>query len=541
MAPIFSFFRRVGENPLFWFLLTVGFTLLYFFAEHEGFYFGDDFSYGLYAHQLLYGGFHFDDYSFCHRFMVFVPTALFYWLWGMNAYTTTLWPLLCTLGTYMVLFLTFRKNHPVASSWALVLMGFYYFQLNTVNYLYPDNILLFFSTACLLVLYKARQPLPNPQSEIGYGVLFAVLNLLAFLTKETIVYAAPFYFLVFLYHLLRKENLRFWAAAILSGALLLGVYFLLYKVYAGNAWQRFDDIAAAGYADTKADYFAARATMLLSRLTYGPLVFFAGSGLAILLAPAVAGLALAKRGDFQVQKPFGFWAFATLVMLFPIWFGSVSLEYYKPMTLLPRMFHPLLPAFCLLAGLAVERIWGDKKAYLLLALLFLGSMAVTDKVMWTMYLPLAIFFTVLFFWRRAVPHWLALAAVMLVSLIRPVYFITKPTVSYYFEQKQIIDQHLSSPVGSHVVVTDSMMARMHPFFYGYQVPKNYTYLPYSAADSSILQQADTVFLLINNGVLEHPELMMPLREKDVLPKFSQARLIAQEGKVKLYLLPPKKR
>jgi hypothetical protein len=538
----FSFFRRLGESPLFWFLLTVGFTLLYFFAEHEGFYYGDDFSYGLYAHQLLHGGFHFDDYSFCHRFMVFVPTALFYWLWGMNVYTTTLWPLLCTLGTYLAIFLTFRKSHPMATSWALVLMGFYYFQLNTVNYLYPDNILLFFSTACLLVLYKARQPLPSFPAEIGYGVLFAVLNLLAFLTKETIVYAAPFYLVVFLYHLLRKENLRFWAAAILAGALLLGVYFLLYNVYAGNAWQRFADIAATNTVETKQAYLDTRSATLLPRLTYQPLLFFIGSGLGIPLAFIVLCFFCVPRPRLAaLAKTHSFWLVALLSMLLPIWFGTATVDFYKPMPLVPRMFHPLLPAFCLAGALAVERTWGQRPSYALLAILFLVCTVLAEGTMWTMYLPLALFFTALFLWRRPVPHWLGLAAVLAVCLIRPVYFIAKPTVSYYFEQKQIIDQHLSSPTGTHVVVTDSMMAYMHPYFYGYEVPQNYTYLPYKSADSSIVQKADTVFLLLNNGVLEHPELMMPLREKDVLPKFPQATLIAQEGKVKLFLLPPKKR
>ncbi|WP_460894250.1 ArnT family glycosyltransferase [Rufibacter soli] len=519
----------------------MSFTLLYFFAEHEGFYFGDDFSYGLYAHQLLHGGFHFDDYSFCHRFMVFVPTALFYWLWGMNVYTTTLWPLLCTLGTYLAIFLTFRKSHPVATSWALVLMGFYYFQLNTVNYLYPDNILLFFSTACLLVLYKARKPLPSLSAEIGYGVLFAVLNLLAFLTKETIVYAAPFYLVIFLYHLLRKENLHFWAAAILSGALLLGVYFLLYKLYAGNAWQRFEDIAATNTVETKQAYLDTRSATLLPRLTYQPLLFFIGSGLGIPLAFIALCFLCVPRPRLVAQaKTHSFWLMALLSMLLPIWFGTATVDFYKPMPLVPRMFHPLLPAFCLAGALAVERAWGQRSSYALLAGLFLVFTVLAEGTMWTMYLPLALFFTALFLWRRPVPHWLGLAAVLLVCLIRPAYFITKPTVSYYFEQKQIIDQHLSNPTGTHVVVTDSMMARMHPYFYGYEVPKNYTYLPYKSADSSIVQKADTVFLLINNGILEHPELMMPIREKDVLPKFPQAKLIAQEGKVKLFLLPPKK-
>ncbi|WP_210463611.1 glycosyltransferase family 39 protein [Rufibacter roseolus] len=537
MPQLFSLFQRTLSSPRFWFLAVIGFTLAYFFLAHEGFYYGDDYSYSLYAHQLLHGGFHFDDYSFCHRFMVFVPTALFYWLWGMNVYTTTFWPLLCTLGTLLLLYLTFRKTHPVATSWALVLLGLYYFQLNTVNYLYPDNILLFFTTACLLVLYKARNPFPTAKQEIFWGITFAGLNLLAFLTKETIVYSVPFYLCLLVVQVIKRENLRFWLAAGITGILLLAGYFLLYKIFSGDALQRFKDIATAGRADTGEEYFASRAASLLPRLTIGPLLFFVGSGLAFPVAFAITVLFSNRSGSLRLSHSLTFWALAALSMLLPIWFGSVSLDYYKPMPLLPRMFHPLLPAFCLVAGLALEQTWGKRSKFLLLTLLFGACALLSDQKMMVMYAPLALFFAGLFLWDRPWPHWLGLVAVAGVLAIRPVYFMLKPTVSYYFEQKEIVDQHLNHPQGKYMVLMDSVMLDRYEYFYGFDVPRNYTFQGYTDPAALKPQSVDTIFLLINNGVLEHPELMIRQREKDILPLFPSVKLLDKKGKVKLFVLP----
>ena len=200
------YLRSLIAKPHLWLLLVIGFNLLYFFAEHEALYYYDDYNYSLYAYQILNQSFTFDGSPFCHRWMVFLPTALFYGLLGVNPYSSTLWPLLCTLGTYLLIYLTFYKRYPFTTSWILVLLGLYYFSLHTINYLYPDNIALFFSTAIFLVLFKLRNPLPAAKNKVLLGFLFAALNFLFFLTKETLVYGFPFYICVFSLSLLQASE-----------------------------------------------------------------------------------------------------------------------------------------------------------------------------------------------------------------------------------------------------------------------------------------------------------------------------------------------
>jgi hypothetical protein len=262
------------------------------------------------------------------------------------------------------------------------------------------------------------------------------------------------------------------------------------------------------------------------------------SGLAIPLAfAALSGFNASKLRSFSLHRPHSFWAVALFSMLAVIWFGTATVDFYKPMPLLPRMFHPLLPTFCLTAGLAVEKSWHKQRTFLYLTLLFAVCAFLAQDDLWVMYTPLAVFFLGLLLWNKPWPQWLGLLAVAAVLCIRPTYFILKPTVSYYFEQKQIVDQHLHHPKGQYVVLMDSIMLGRHPYFYGFDVPKNYSFQKYAAYPNNKSAAADTVFLLINNGVLEHPELMMKEREKDILPLFPSAELRNQKGKVKLFVLP----
>src|SRR5688572_4824113 len=88
---------------------TMVFTLAYFIFAHEGFYFDDDYAYAEMAGKLAHGTFDIRSYKpdlpAYHRFLIFAPTTLFYKILGINIYTTTLWPLLCTLASLGFIYL----------------------------------------------------------------------------------------------------------------------------------------------------------------------------------------------------------------------------------------------------------------------------------------------------------------------------------------------------------------------------------------------------------------------------------------------------
>ena len=127
------------------------------------------------------------DYSPLHqRFMVFGPVAALYRLLGVGIFTTTLWPLLCTLGTSLIFYLLYWRQAPVVASAAMLLLGLHYFTLNLSLYLYPDNVLMFWATASAAALLLGRRT--EQTHPIGWGVGFALVSFAAVLSKETIVY-----------------------------------------------------------------------------------------------------------------------------------------------------------------------------------------------------------------------------------------------------------------------------------------------------------------------------------------------------------------
>ncbi|WP_026462904.1 hypothetical protein [Adhaeribacter aquaticus] len=518
-----------------WLLFICLFSLFYFFAEHEGLYFYDDYTYSSYAHKLTIKNFAFDGSPFCHRFLVFFPTAVFYILFGVNAYTTTLWPLLCTLGFYLAIWLTFHKNYPSATSWMLVLSGLYYFVLNTINYLYPDNIALFFTTVSLLLLYETRQQLPVRKA-ILLGAFFALLNLLNFLTKETILYLIPLYITVFLYDCYNRNKLVFWITAGTSGILLLICYLLFYKYYTGHSFLRIHDIEA--YSERlKLEYLANFKYSIIPRLTYQPLLFFVASGLAVPFTFAATIIFTEYKISLSnLQNPVSFWFLALITMLLSIWFGSVSFDHYKPMSLLPRMFHPLLPTFCIVAGLAIVKSWHRPITHLFLAGVFATCTVVAPDTMKIMYGPLTLFFGINYFSTFKLSISAGILFCTIILSIRPMYFIWKPTVSNYFEQERIIQKHLNHKTGTYLVITDWVLTLANPFFYGFNPPSNYSFVRFDENLNLKNRQADTIFLLINNGTLTNPEHGISIREKDILMRYPTAQLLMKEGKVKLFIV-----
>src|SRR5688572_12293443 len=137
------------SNPFTVLTFVALFTVAYFIFAHEGFYWLDDYIYAKYGWQLKEGLFDFNKpimppNPLTNRVMIFAPVALFYSIFGINIYSATLWPLLCTLGCSGIIFLLYRKTNPVVATFGIILLGLYFHTLFLASYLYADNILMFF-------------------------------------------------------------------------------------------------------------------------------------------------------------------------------------------------------------------------------------------------------------------------------------------------------------------------------------------------------------------------------------------------------------
>jgi hypothetical protein len=528
------------------------FTVAYFFLTHEGLYALDDYYYSRYAHQLATGNFQVipDPKGLLvdplrERPMIFAPVALLYWLFGVSIITTTLWPLLATLGCAVVVWKLYGRTEPLVAAGAMLLLGLHYFTLNLTNYLYPDNILMFWCLCCASALLLGRQ---KEQAASGWwGAGFALLNFAALLSKETIVYYLSFYLAVLFVDMRHGQNRRFWLTAGAAGVILLTSYMAFYHIFTNDALYRIHLIERTNEFLKEGNYILGKRGALFARLTTAPLDFFIGTGLGAAVILAVAALLNQRRGHDPDAK---YWlALAGSTMAF-YWLGSTSLTQYNPITLLPRMSTPLLPPLCIAAGFGLRDFARTGRCGGWLALVLVACAVWARSSVSIIYGGLGLYFgtmallarpTARFPWLRpATPAFAALLLLVvgLMTALRPAYFMTKPSVSSHFEQDQLIRSHLQAPARGVLFVDDYLIGN-YDFYYNYKLPPGLVFRRYAARDSVQLLPGQQAWLLLNRSTLTNEELTRKLirySAAEVLAHYPQRQLVAEVGKVSLYKL-----
>lgn len=552
--------NRLSDSLPRWTLLfVVLFTGTYFLLTHEGIYGVDDYYYARHAYQLLHGTLQLgpDPQELLHdplheRWLIFGPVAGFFALFGVNIISATLWPLLATLGCAGLIYVLYGRREPVAAAAAMLLLGLHYFTLNLSNYLYPDNILMFWCLAGAAALLRGREP---GRRAGWWGLGFALLSFAALLSKETIAYYLPFYLVVLALDAVRRRHGRFWAVALGAGALLLAAYGAFYYAVTDDALYRVHLIEQTNMFLSEGNYLAGNRAALLGRITWQPLGFFAGIGLGLMLTLAAAALGRpagtpAPGEDTNEAPDRRFWLALAASTLAFYWLGSTSLSSYNPITLLPRMTTPLLPPLALAAGFGLQRLvrQAGLRALVVGLLLLLLTAWLRTAVAVAYLLPgLALLAVGLSRWLPRWPTALragrpALAAVVVAVLalalaVRPAYFMRKPPVSAHAAQVRVLRQQLAGPTVRGTVLVDDFLFPNYDFSYGFQVPKGLRFRRYFARDSIRISPAQPAWLLLNRATLANDELTRKLirySPDSVLSWYPNRRLVAQDGLVELY-------
>ena len=524
-------------------------TVAFFIFAHEGLYALDDYFYSRYAHQLLTGTLRVqpDPLGLLHdplkeRPMIFGPVAGLYALLGVNIISTTLWPLLATLGSAGVLYALYHRQAPIVASASILLLGLHYFMLDLTRYLYPDNILMFWCLASAAALLRGRQ---TAQRAGLWGAGFALLNFAALLSKETIVYYLPFYLLVLGHDLWQRRHGRFWRVALLTGAALLTAYLWFYQVYTHDALYRLHLIEHTNEFLKENNYLLGNRAALVARVTWQPLTFFVGIGLGLMLLLAGTALPLLRRPGSDAR----FWLVLASSTLVLYWIESTSLSHYNPITLLPRMTTPLLPPLALAAGFGVERLWQTGRGYWVAGGVLLALAVWLHNSQAVLYALPGLYFVGVGLWRhwrersvlsqpkRPITAALTLLVLAAALSIRPLYFMRKPNVSAHFAQDRVIQRYLHTPTSSGVVFVDDYLIGNYDFYYGYQLPQHLHYRRYWARDSVQLAPSQQAWLLLNRATLSNDELTRKLirySPDSVLSWFPRRQLVAQDDRVELY-------
>ena len=126
MNFIKDIYKTYGTKIILSLVFLVGICFYYF--SFDGYNFYDDLAYMKYAYQLLTNTFHLTSDNFCHRFGLIIPTLLFYKLFGLNDITTTLFVLICWIGSVYLCFKVFSSSS-LSLMIAVILSGLDYYHL----------------------------------------------------------------------------------------------------------------------------------------------------------------------------------------------------------------------------------------------------------------------------------------------------------------------------------------------------------------------------------------------------------------------------
>lgn len=306
-------------------LLLILIDILFYFLIHPQYFISDDKVYIESAIDLFKGTYQFRPNTFSQRFGVFAPAGLFIKIFGINEFSATLWPLLIFLLTVIVVFFILKKNANIQTA----MIGSFITALCPLHILQSieltnDITVSFFVLCGLYILYRIRT---DKTKNIIYAACFVFSLFFAFITKLTVVYLMPFLLFIFIYDLIKKENLKFWFYSFGIGIVLLLLYFTFYQIQTGNFLYRF--IVSDKIHNTSPVYsYWGKFNLIVQRLLFLPFLTIVNNIyyfiVIVFSMPFIYSIFINKKGlnDFYT-----FWAIYALFILLSYWFMPISLKH----------------------------------------------------------------------------------------------------------------------------------------------------------------------------------------------------------------------
>lgn len=398
---------QISQIPIYWAGLL--FLCGYWYFGFDGITFSDDVYYILAGKSFWEGSMQVDEYHFSSRWGAYVPFGFFGHLFGFHPKLISLFSLLCYALTYSLLLRYFQSN------WQKILFTLWFcsqvYFLHFISKVYPDSALVLWVTLVPIAsLYRSQRPI-----FAAFALILALF--LGFITKETIVFLAPFPLLLLLADLRNKQVKWSFYLAILGFGLAFGGLYLGYFWYQfGDPLYRIQSINAGHYI-SEFTYADKGWTAILKRLTILPFSTFVERGYWPWIVGAIPALFF---GLSQRKKILHEFTLALLCLLLGFWFMTSTLDFYNPIYLNPRHLIILVPtlAFCLTFALPLWMGSAKWKAYMT-GLLIGGALIALIQLDWKMAAFNAAFIPLLFLKKKKIQV-LLLAGILLVPALAAV-------------------------------------------------------------------------------------------------------------------------
>jgi hypothetical protein len=348
------------SSKSFAFWTGVVFLFGYWLIAFDGITFSDDVYYLLAGKKFWEGTMEFNAYHFSTRWGAYIPSGLMGFLFGFDPHRISLISLLSYLATLGMLI---KILPPKVNPWILVTwFSTQVYFLHFLTKVYPDSLLV-----CWTVLipfsatFRSERPFLAALGVIS-GLFFG------FVTKETIVFLAPFPILLFLWDSKNEQLNKPFYQWILSLGFLFGAAYLAYFwIKFGDPLYRVSSINAGHYV-SEFTYADKGIQSILRRISYLPILTFVERGYWLWVVMALPGL----RRVWKEKNKSGleFFLVATCILV-GFWLMSSTLEFYNPIYLNPRHLIILVPILAFLTALGWEEWQENPKLKQILTLLIL--------------------------------------------------------------------------------------------------------------------------------------------------------------------------
>lgn len=428
--------------------------LLTWYMANDGLAFWDDFSYLNLANQINEGSFEITNNHFTSRVALLYPVAWIIKYLGINAFSITVFPLICGLiALNLLLWLGHLYHHWLGVFVALFFVCDYHV-ITFITHLFPEMPMALYALAALVAYDRVNR---NEGDYRLWALVMATSIFLAFLTKMTVIMIGPLFIYLFINdYWLRRKNRGFW----MIGVILL-LFFVLtngfwYQEVYGDFFYRFSNISDNHEATVKT-FFDKDALTVIKRLTYLPLLGFLRGGFFIPLLFALPALVTIKRKDWSLDEPEKLWAVAVIFIIGTWWFMSTNWKYYSPMPVDTRHITLVIPIMLLAGGM----YW--VKTPLLAAIRYSGA-----------------------------------RYLLAVLLVIPVYKISKAGDRNFEELEVIFSDVLTANTEPAIVFTDGLLSYGYHYFYDLE-SSNLSFIWFSERYGVVPMAGD--YLLVNPAYL----------------------------------------
>lgn len=203
----------------------------------HGFFPSDQYSYAAEAVDVIRGEWRVPDIEASTRWGIIVPTAMFYWLFGITEYSSALWPMLCSLGTVVVAyFLGKHFKDDQAGCLAALLVAVFPLEITYAGQLMADSPMSFWLLFALCCLLRGDGG-ESPGFKKHYLLMSGIALGMAYATKTGAIFAFPF---VAIYAFLRPRKIvprLGWLA--LGLGIVLVIEFFFFLAIANDGFLRF--------------------------------------------------------------------------------------------------------------------------------------------------------------------------------------------------------------------------------------------------------------------------------------------------------------